>query len=308
MSDGSQWIGNAGAAARLAGDRGDLWLAGALGALGYVAWLPLVLAVSSVPRASDLAFMGAGLFTSELFPLNLLLLATLAALGILIGCLLAALAEATLLRGLGLGLGTPQRPLTREVEVVFSVILVSVLPAVAVAAALLSGVAAVAPAEFGAPDAGVPLALRIGLRLLPLLGGLAILAIAGQALGGVAIRKAAGPGGLSVGASLKAAVRDLVAHPARRIGLALVSLMIDVLAVVLAVALLRVLWAPIGTDLAGGQLISPQALLLLVGFVAVWFAVILAFGALHVWISAWWSLELGAWGEPAPVDTQQAHS
>jgi hypothetical protein len=306
VSQGSAWLRNAAAAARLAADRGDLWLAGALGALGYLAWLPLVLAVSSVPRASDLAFMGAGIFSSELFPLNLLLLATLAALGILIGCLLAALAEATLLRGLGLG--TPQRPLTREVEVVFSVILVAVLPAVAVAAALLSGVAAVAPAEFGAPDAGVPLALRIALHLLPLLGGLAILAVAGQALGGVAIRKAAGPEALPVGASLKAALGDLIAHPARRIGLALISLVVDLLAVVLAVALLRLLWAPIGTDLAGGQLISPQALLLLVGFVAVWFAVILAFGALHVWISAWWSLELGRWAELAPVSSQEAHS
>ena len=305
MSDGSRWIGNATAAARLAGDRSDLWIAGALGALGYVAWLPLVLAVGSVPRASDLAFTGAGLFSSELFPLNLLLLATLAALGILVGCLLAALAEATLLRGLGLG---TQGPLTREVEVVFSLILVAVLPAVAVAAALLSGVAAVAPGEFGAPDAGVPLALRIALRLLPLLGGLAILALLGQAFGGVAIRKGTGPGALPVGAALKAAARDLVAHPARRMGLALVSLLTDLLAVVLAVALLRVLWAPIGADLADGQLISPQALLLLVGFVAVWFTVILAFGALHVWISAWWSLELGAWGEQAPMGSQQAHS
>jgi hypothetical protein len=306
VSDGSRWLGNAAGAARLAVDRGDLWLAGALGALGYVAWLPLVLAVSSVPRASDLAFTGAGIFSSDLFPLNLLLLATLAALGILIGCLLAALAEATLMRGLGLG--TPQRPLTREVEVIFSVILVAVLPAVAVAAALLSGVAAVAPAEFGAPDAGVPLPLRIALRLLPLLVGLAILTVAGQALGGVAIRKVAGVGALSVGASLKAALRDLIAHPARRIGLALVSLTMDLLAVVLAVALLRVLWAPIGADLAGGQLISPQALILLVGFIAVWFAVILAFGALHVWISAWWSLELGAWGERVLVRSQEAHS
>jgi hypothetical protein len=124
----------------------------------------------------------------------------------------------------------------------------------------------------------------------------------------VAIRRAAGPGALSVGASLKAALRDLGAHPARRIGLTLVSLMLDVLAVVLGVAVLRVLWAPIGADLAGGQLISPQALLLLVGFVAVWFAVILAFGALHVWISAWWSLELGVSGERAPIGSQQAHS
>jgi hypothetical protein len=297
------WLHNGLAAARLAGDRADLWPVGALGALGYVAWLPLVLAVSAIPRASDLAFIGAGLFSSELFPLNVLLLATLAALGILIGSLLAAFADTTLLRALGLG--TPQRPLAREVEVVFSVMLVAVLPAIAVAAALVSGVAAVAPAEFGAPDAGTPLALRITLRLLPLLVGLTVLVVAGQAYGAVAIRKAAGPAAPSVSASLAAALHDLIAHPARRIGLALVSLASDIVAVVLAVVLLRVLWAPIGLDLAGGQLISPLALSLLVGFVAVWLAIVLGFGALHVMISAWWSLELGAFGEAAPAAPHQ---
>lgn len=306
MSAPTGWLRNGVAAARLAGDRSDLWPAGALGALGYVAWLPLVLAVTAIPRASDLAFIGAGLFSSELFPLNVLLLATLAAVGILIGCLLAAFAEATLLRALGLG--TPQHPLAREVEIVFSVMLVAVLPAIAVAAALVSGVAAVAPAEFGAPDAGTPLALRIALRLLPLLVGLAVFVVAGQAYGAVAIRKAAGPDAPSVSASLRAAMRDLIAHPARRIGLALVSLASDIAAVVLAVALLRVLWEPIGADLAGGQLISPQALLLLVGFVAVWLAIVLGFGALHVLISAWWSLELGALGETAPAAEHEAPS
>jgi hypothetical protein len=297
-------LGNAGTAARVAADRGDLWLHGTLGTLSYLAWLPLVLTVAAAPRTSDLAFLGASLFTSALFPFNLLLIATLAALGILVACLLAAFAEASLLRAAGLG--TPGRSMTRELEATFSVMLVAVLPAVAVAAALISGAAAVAPVEFGAPDLGLPLALRIALRLVPLLAGLALLAWLGQALGAVAIRKAVGPGALPVGDALRAALRDLIQHPGRRLGLALTAFIADLLAVALAVALLRVLWAPIAAELAGGRLVSASALLLLVGFVAVWLTVTLALGALHVWVSTWWSLELGANREATAPEAQEA--
>lgn len=299
MSRQGTWLGNAAVAARLAADRGDLWLPGALGACTYLAWLPLVVTVAAAPRTSDLAFLGAGLLSSELFPLNVLLIATVAALGVLVACLIAALAEASLLRAAGLG--TQGRSLTRELEVIFSVMLVALLPAVAVGAAVISGVAAVAPAEFGAPDLGVPLALRIALRLAPLLAAFGLLAWLGQAFGALALRRATGPGALPVGEALRAALRELVHQPMRRLGLALTSFAADLLAVGLAVALLRVLWAPIDAELAGGQLVSPSALLLLVGFVAIWLALILAFGALHVWVSTWWSLETGALhGEAAP--------
>jgi len=304
MSGQGGWLRNAGMAARVAADRGDLWLPGALGALSYLAWLPLLLTVAAVPRTSDLAFLGASLFSSELFPFNLLLIATLAALGILVACLLAALAEASLLRAAGLG--TPGRSMARELEATFSVTLVAVLPAVAIAAALTRGAAAAAPAEFGAPDFGVPLALRIALRLLPLLVGLALLAWLGQAFGAVAIRKAVGPAALPLGDALRAALRDLIRHPARRLGLALTVFIGDLLAIALAVALLRVLWAPIAAELAGGQLISPPALLLLVGFVAVWLTVTFAFGALHAWVSTWWLLELGANRETRSPGAQEA--
>ena len=306
MSGPGSWLRGAGDAALIAADRGDLWLPGALGALTYLAWLPLVLTVAVPPRTSDLAFLGAGLFSSELFPLNVVLIAALAALGFLVACLLAAFAETTLLRATGLG--TPDRSMTRELEVTFSVMLVAVLPAVAVAAALISGVAVVAPGEFGAPDLGVPLALRIALRLALPLAALAIVAWLGQAFGAVAIRRAIGPDARPIGAALKAAIRDLLQHPVRRLGLAITSFTSDLLAVVLAVALLRVLWAPIAADLAGGQLISPSGLLLLVGFVAIWLVVILAFGVLHVWISAWWSLELGAFHDRAPTQPHEAEA
>lgn len=304
MSAQVSWLRSAGLAARLAADRGDLWLPGTLGALTYLAWLPLVVTVAAVPRASDLAFLGASLLSSELFPLNVLLIAVLGALGVLLSCLLAALAEAALLRAAGLG--TPGRSMTQELEMALSVMLVAVLPAVAAGAALISALAAVAPAEFGAPDLGVPLVLRIALRVAPLLAALVVFVWLGQALGAVAIRRVIGPGSLPVGRALAAAFRDVARHPLRRLGLALSSFLADLLAVALAVALLRVVWAPIGVELAGGQLVTPAALLLLVGFVAIWLAVLLGFGALHVWVSTWWSLEIGTPGEVARPEAQEA--
>jgi hypothetical protein len=304
MSGRGGWLRSAALAARIAADRGDLWLPGTLGALTYLAWLPLVVTVAAVPRTSDLAFFGAELLSSELFPLNVLLIAVLGALGILTACLLAALAEASLLRAAGLG--TPGRSMTQELEMALSVMLVAVLPAVAVGAAVMSGVAAVAPAEFGAPDLGVPLVLRIALRVAPLLAALVLFAWLGQALGAVALRRVIGPDPLPLGMALKAALRDVIDHPARRLGLALASFLADLLAVAMAGALLRVVWAPIGVELADGQLVTPAALLLLVGFVAIWLTVILGFGALHVWVSTWWSLEVGTPGEKARPEAQEA--
>jgi hypothetical protein len=301
-----EWLRHGAVAARLATNRGDLWPAGALGALTYLAWVPLVITVGTVPRTSDLAFLGAGLLSSGLFPLNVFLIATIAALGVLVACLIAALAEASLLRATGLG--TPGRSMTRELEVTFSVMLVAALPAVAAGAALISGVAAVGPGEFGAPDLGVPLALRIAIRLAPLLAAFALLAWLGQAFGAVALRRAVGPTALPVGEAVKAALRDLIHQPLRWLGLALTSFLADLLAVALAVALLHALWEPIGAELAGGHLVSPAALLLLVGFVATWLVVILAFGALHVWFSSWWSLEMGAPGGEAAPESLEAQA
>jgi hypothetical protein len=284
--------------ARATSDRPDLWLAGALSAAPFLAWLPLVLTVAAPPRMSDLAFIGAGLLSSGWFPWNLLLLAGLAALGVLLGCLLAALGEAGMLRAAGRG--ATDRSLTRETEVAFSVLLAASLPAVAALAALATATAAVAPAEFGAPDIGGPLILRIAAHLVPLLVLLGALILIGQATGAAALRRAVGPGALPIGAALRAGLRDLVSHPLRRLGLALATTLADLLALGLALALLRVLWAPISVELAAGQLVSPQALLLLVGFVAIWLALVLAFGALHAWVSNLWSLELAG----ASVDAQ----
>ena len=51
------------------------------------------------------------------------------------------------------------------------------------------------------------------------------------------------------------------------------------------------LWVPIGSDLDGGRLATPETLLLLLGFVAIWLGLLLAAGAVQVAVSAWWAIE-----------------
>lgn len=305
MSEISSWFGRAAAAARTAGERTDQWPPGSLGTLTYLAWLPLLLTVAALPRTSDLAFVGARLFSSGAFPWNVFLLAALATIAVLVACLLGALAEAALLRGAGRG--TPRRSLTRETEVAFSVLLVAVLPTIAALAVLALGVAAVAPAEFGAPDIGGPLLARIAGHLVPLIVVVAILVVVGQAFGAAALRRAIGPDAMPVGASLRVAWSDLAGHPIRRIGLALASTLSDLLAAILAYAVLRVIWAPIAVELDAGRLASPRALLLLVGFVAIWLALVLALGVLRAWVSAWWSVELTGTDEAGRAQVQEAN-
>ena len=68
------WLRSAGQAANLVSGRAELWLPGAIAALAYLGWLPLVLAVSPFPRTSDLVFLGTGLVSSSIFPLNVLMI------------------------------------------------------------------------------------------------------------------------------------------------------------------------------------------------------------------------------------------
>jgi hypothetical protein len=59
------------------------------------------------------------------------------------------------------------------------------------------------------------------------------------------------------------------------------------------VILLRVLWAPIDARLADDGF-GFAAVLLLVGFVAIWLCLVLAGGALHAWGSVSWTRLLDA--------------
>jgi hypothetical protein len=284
------WLRRAAGAWRLVADRPGLWIPGAVGSLAYIAWLPLVLVVASVPRVSDLTFLGADLYTSPLYPLNVLLLALLLALLVTMACALAAAGEAVVLRELGNAQSL--RSTGTDAGVILSILLVAGLPAAAVVGATSIRLASTAPAVFTSPDIGGSLLVRVIRELAPFLVALAAALLVGQAWGAAAIRSAVGRQALSVRSALLTGFGDLLARPARRIGRVVVATAADLVGAALAFGLLRLLWDPIQRHLAGKQPFSLVSLPLLVGFVAVWLALVLAAGVLRAWVSAWWSLEL----------------
>jgi hypothetical protein len=77
------------------------------------------------------------------------------------------------------------------------------------------------------------------------------------------------------------------------VGVAAAGLVVDAITVAVNLALLQVLWQPIGIGLGDGLRSRPDTVLLLLGFVAVWLGLLLAAGALHVAVSAWWAMEVG---------------
>jgi hypothetical protein len=297
-----EWLARAALAARLTADRSPLWVSGAIGALAYAGWLPLVLVVGSAPRTSDVAFLGADLYTSPFFPFNVMLIAFLMALTVVVACTLAAIGDAVLLRQLGDA--SASRPLNRDAGTVLSVILVAALPVAVAVGAVVLRLASVAPAVFTAPDVEGPLVVRLAGELAPFLIALAGALLVAQAWGASAMRRAVAEGPPSLLAALIGGLRDLLARPARRIGLALVGTFTDVVAVLLAIGLLRILWAPIQQGLSR-HLLDPGALPLLLGFVATWLVLVLVAGLLHAWVSTWWSLELSTARIDAPVQGEE---
>ena len=126
-------------------------------------------------------------------------------------------------------------------------------------------------------------------------------AMLGSAVHAAAIRARAETGGpwsalaaapRSLGRAGSAAVVQIVAHFAARIGY-----------LVVATVLLRVLWAPIEARLSE-EGFGVAVVLLLVGFVAIWLCLVLAGGALHAWGSVSWTRLLEARGRDAGAVAQ----
>jgi hypothetical protein len=296
------WLRRGATAGQLAGDRGDLWPAGAIVWLAYLGWLPLI-AVVAPPDANGLAAFGVSVYTSSAFPGNVVALAVAAVATFAALCLLGSLGEVALQRAAAPAAGRP--PLARATLTAFSIMLVSSLPAAVAAGFVLRRLTQVAPDEFLSPDIGMPILARLALDLIPHLVAFGIVLLLVQALAGIAIRRAQAEPELTVTSVLAASARDLVRRPWSRLGVAGCAMLLDLVAIVLTFALLRVLWGPIGAALDAGRLATPDTLLLLLGFVAIWLALLLAAGALHVAISAWWAMELarGGLGWTAPAGT-----
>jgi hypothetical protein len=288
------WLRRGASAAQLAGDRADLWPAGALAWLAYLGWLPLILVVAE-PDPNGLAAFGVSIYTSAAFPANVIVLAAAVVAGFAILCLLAAMGELALQRAASPPFG--ERPsIVRATMTAFSVMLVSSLPAAVAVGFLLRRLMQVAPGEFQSPDIGTPILVRLAPDLLPYVVALLVVMLLVQAFAGVALRRDEAGRGVAVTTILAAAGNDLRRRPWSRLGVAGSSLLLDLIAAVVSFALLRILWAPIGAALDSGRLAAPDTLLLLLGFVAIWLALLLAAGAVHVAISAWWAIELARGG------------
>jgi hypothetical protein len=235
------------------------------------------------------------MYTSSAFPGNVIALAVVVVAGFAVLCLLAAMGEVALQRtATGPESGRPH--FASATLTAFSVVLASSLPAAVAVGFVLTRLVAVAPGEFQSPDIGTPILVRLALELVPYLVALLVVMLLVQAFAGVALRRAQAEPAMAVTSILAAAAADLLRRPWSRLGVAGSSLLLDLIAAIASFALLRILWTPIGAAIDGGRLVNPDILLLLLGFVAIWLALLLAAGAVHVAISAWWAMELARGG------------
>jgi hypothetical protein len=286
------WLRRGAAAASLAGERSDLWPAASLAWLAYGGWLPLLLAVAP-PRVQDVADLAVKLASSGSFPLNVIALSAAAVTGLMLLCLLAGLGEVAVLRSLRAGAAAGEATNGREQPALMAlaVVLVASLPVLAAAAWLAVSAAEVGPAVYGEPGPAATVPARLAGRLIPQLALLGVVVFAAQVIGGLALRhvllRPRGGPALAIVAALRRAVR----RPLPWLGVAAAGWVKDALLLLIMLTLLPVLWGPIGESLGPGLPGSPQALVLLVGFVAIWLSLLLVGGALHAFISAWWLAE-----------------
>lgn len=285
------WLAHGVAAARIAGDRPELWLPGALGHFVYLGWVPLYLAVVPTPNAGDLTYVVVQLISSPIFPWNLVALALAVTSVVLLAGGVAVFAELVLISAVRPG---RRSPVVGRVGPSLLIIALAALPALLMGVVVALRVSTIAPDVFfstaGLGEIVATLASAVWPLLLLLLAVLGV----GQAFGAVAIRALRSGGSATLAEAIDVAGREVVRHPLRRLGSGIVGVAADLGVVLVTLALLRVLWAPIGFDLATGRFWSASTLFLLLGFVAIWLALLLVAGAVRAWLSAWWSLEVSS--------------
>lgn len=259
------------------------WIPGGLAWLAVLGWLPLAVTLVPAPAQSALTHFGAGMRTSGAWPLNLVLLLTGAVALIAVAAALAAIGNAVLLGRIS---GRDVEP--SDAGRMLGAAVVFGLPALIGAGIVIIAVAAVAPAEFNRGGASLDPVTRTALRIAPLLLFTGFLAVAGTVLAGIAGRVAVRHRSLADGLVRALGVARATGVPGAIH--AIVSVVLASVYVVVGGLLTRVLWAPIGARLTGGEMADTGTILLLVGFVAVWLCIVLGGGALHAWATATWTL------------------
>jgi len=283
-----RWLSASAQAASQVADRSSLWLPGALAWMVTVGWLALIVGVATPPTVAELTFFGADTFTSGLWPWNGIAIVVIALLLVGLAIALDAVAEAALLHG--------RRARAADVRAAFVAGVICVTPLLVTAVAFGAALFVIAPGTFNDPNPdGGPL-LRTILAVAPFAAAMLLAAMLGSAVHAAAIRAPAATRGpwsalaaapRVLGRAGAAGAVHIVAHVVARIGY-----------LVVATVLLRVLWAPI-EDRLSEEGIGLAAVLLLVGFVAIWLCLVLAGGALHAWGSVSWTRLLEARGRDA---------
>jgi hypothetical protein len=284
------WLRRGAAAASLAGERGDLWQPAMLASFVYGGWLPLLLVIAP-PDGNDLEYFGVSLITSGVYPLNVVALSFAAVAACILLLLLAVVAE-TALDGL-----LRRRPIRNASRMAWSglaILLLATLPVVVAGAGLVMAIVAAAPGVYISPDVETPVLARLAGAVLPYLVAVALAVLIGQSFGGLALRLAAAEDGRDTMGAIRAAARRLLRRPFGPVGVALVGWVKDLLLAAASYLLLRSLWSAVGDRLSAGPPLRPETLLLLVGFVGIWLAVLIVGGALHAFVSAWWLAELSS--------------
>jgi hypothetical protein len=266
------WLSRGADAARVAMDRSDLWLPGAVVAFAGAGWIVLLLTVAPEPGTGDAASFGLRMAASPWWPWNLVVL-TLAILSGLLTLLVGiAFGEVAIL----LGLSDPAVPmLPRTVPRAMAVLLGVALPVIALVLLVLW---AIGPDLVDAV-AGERL-LATGWPLLVLLGAIVVVA---QAFGAVGLRLRG-----------RAAVAAFRGRWARLVPQAAVTFVAFLAGQLLTATLLGLLWQPLAVRLADDGPAQLTTVFLLLGFVWIWLVLVVLAGIGQAWTSAWWSAELAA--------------
>lgn len=291
------WLRRGAAAATLAGERGDLWPAGALAWLIYAGWLPLLLVVAP-PNGSDVEYFGVSLVTSGSYPANVIALSAALVAGF---CLLLLLASACEVALAGAVRRAVRHPQSGAALGGLAILLLATVPVIVAGVALVLEIISVAPGVYTSPDVSTPVLLRLGAAVFPYLVAAAVGLVVGQVFGGLALRLLVRDPAHDTAAAIAGALRRLARDPWGPLGVALVGTLKDLLLTGVGYLVLALAWRPVSESIQVSRLTSPPTLLLLVGFVGIWLALVMVGGTLHAIISTWWLAEV------SPVPPPEGH-
>ncbi|MGH2489694.1 MAG: hypothetical protein ACRDFR_08780, partial [Candidatus Limnocylindria bacterium] len=161
-----RWLGEGLAAARIAADRAELWIPGAIVSFAFAGWVVFLAAVASPADENDVLFLGIRLMASPSWPWNVVALVAAVVAGL--GTILLAIAFGEV--ALQMGLWQDRRDLV-PVTVPHAMAALGLAGAgVLIVAAGMAWLAAPAFADaFTQPDRSAPYVMRLGAAALPAL-------------------------------------------------------------------------------------------------------------------------------------------